>query len=1290
MFCLPRSINKQASASFDPITKRKQIEELTGIELGDIQNSKMLSQISVLLWRFYISILRGEHVRYIRTVVWPCFTLLLLLGTFVSRKEVFFEDIDRQHFMSSIALTASFFSLVDYMAIDRNSGFKSLMITMGLTRTAYTISLFIIATIFIAPGLIISFFISIGPKEVTTFMVVSAQLVHSLKLVAMILVTGSLISTTSNSPTSLILILLDFFIFRFVSSFYYNSDDNYSLFILAGSTNSLAVLPRMKHGATAYPTTLTLFMAVWTILYWVLYLCVTIGESDYGKRLFGAKLTVHLKLVAQRFRRGKTLVALTSGLSKQFYRDSAVEDVCLEMFDDEITVLLGENGAGKTTLMRMIAGDITPTSGQVFVHSGRSIGYCPQHSVLDELLTVTEHLELFHKIKSPTASERERQDEVYRILTDLDLFKHRSKLPAELSGGMKRALSLALALIGRSEVLVLDEPSSGFDPELQGRSCMDMWDTIKMYRKSRAILMSTHNTKEAEYLHDKIVLLQTGQVLRAGTLKQLRKAFNLNYRLRVECDNVREQQVCNEVREHFAGCEIVRDAEQPGYSLINLALGPKPTRTYNDSLVLLITHLERRSASSPIRSYQLRCSTLEDVMLSARLSTKSCEFLLREALIEEKLEDIVRLNLKAEVQRSALAQPKLLFVLLRKYLWIFRSSLVGFSLTRLMMPLIDGAFINILEGFCFIVNHPTGDNVVMIVFRPLEGPLYEITEIICSLTMSHFVYFPSLEQGTGFKLQQLTGGPSLVTYWLHHFIPDTIYACIFATTSLLLRYVYTSLDLQTFKEDASGFFRWTVSSMLLSYQQVALLSYIISAYFCRSQTTLGYCAIIIFTYPIFKYFDCIMGGGCDITRKHSSLDSAAKIVRQAILPREKLEEDSVTEPNMYFESSKFLFYLGLLWIVENRRFTNPISYLMKFATKVKQAEKDVKAGDYDDLTNLPNLKATSLILSGLTKSYVKCQMAVNNLNLTVSRGECLTLVGATGAGKSTTLGLIVREFMPDSGSIWACGNYANSSIIQYWRKLTYKPQSNINIPLTPMQALLTLARLRGLSGQDSVDLVSSLLDVLGVNRHHANKRITHLSGGTRRKITLAMSLIGKLELLVLDEPTTGIDPFTRNKVWRLLRKMQQLGNCSILLSSHSLAECRTCCDRVAIMVDGEIKEVGSISELRSKSAFGCRFVISVDRDHSSAFSPSNTFRDIIRTLESEMSCVLKLPVRYERVTDYTASFRIAATEARRSDILRILVKFADMFEGLEFDFADENSEDNSIKNTVRKRSLLTT
>jgi len=213
----------------------------------------------------------------------------------------------------------------------------------------------------------------------------------------------------------------------------------------------------------------------------------------------------------------------------------AVNHLDLTLYESHITSLLGHNGAGKSTTISMLTGLFRPTSGDatIFGHSitedvseaRRSIGICPQQNVLFDSLTVMEHIYFYQRLKGIRPSRDDARNKAEEI--GLEDFFHVTS--AALSGGNKRKLCVASALCGNPKFLVLDEPTSGMDPNARRKT----WDVLRQRRFGRSILLCTHFMDEAEILSDRIAIMKEGALRCSGSPSFLKDKFSVGYNFTV-------------------------------------------------------------------------------------------------------------------------------------------------------------------------------------------------------------------------------------------------------------------------------------------------------------------------------------------------------------------------------------------------------------------------------------------------------------------------------------------------------------------------------------------------------------------------------------------------------------------------------------------------------------------------------------------------------------------------------------------------------------------------------------
>ncbi|PAV81274.1 hypothetical protein WR25_02484 [Diploscapter pachys] len=198
--------------------------------------------------------------------------------------------------------------------------------------------------------------------------------------------------------------------------------------------------------------------------------------------------------------------------------ETAVAGLTLNAVKGEVAVLLGHNGAGKSTTFSAISGIIAPTAGEI-----RICGY--DHNSLYEKLTVKEHLWLVHGLKG--ADRSEYADEEKYLLQETNLDEKGNEKAMNLSGGMKRKLCVCMALIGKSPVVLLDEPTAGMDPSAR----KNVQSLLEKEKEKRAILLTTHYMDEAERLGDWVFIMSHGQLVASGTNQYLKKKLGSGYLL---------------------------------------------------------------------------------------------------------------------------------------------------------------------------------------------------------------------------------------------------------------------------------------------------------------------------------------------------------------------------------------------------------------------------------------------------------------------------------------------------------------------------------------------------------------------------------------------------------------------------------------------------------------------------------------------------------------------------------------------------------------------------------------
>ncbi|XP_017465331.1 PREDICTED: ATP-binding cassette sub-family A member 3 isoform X3 [Rhagoletis zephyria] len=232
---------------------------------------------------------------------------------------------------------------------------------------------------------------------------------------------------------------------------------------------------------------------------------------------------------------GKHIGLQVKNLKKRFGEKYAVKGLSVNMYEDEITVLLGHNGAGKTTTISMLTGMFPPTAGTAILNGSdirtniegarMSLGICPQHNVLFDDMSVANHIVFFSRLKGLRGNDI--KDEVEKYLRMIELEDKANVASSKLSGGMKRKLSVCCALCGGTKVVLCDEPSSGMDPAARRQ----LWDLLQSEKIGRTLLLTTHFMDEADVLGDRIAIMCDGELMCHGTSFFLKKKYGSGYHL---------------------------------------------------------------------------------------------------------------------------------------------------------------------------------------------------------------------------------------------------------------------------------------------------------------------------------------------------------------------------------------------------------------------------------------------------------------------------------------------------------------------------------------------------------------------------------------------------------------------------------------------------------------------------------------------------------------------------------------------------------------------------------------
>ena len=306
-----------------------------------------------------------------------------------------------------------------------------------------------------------------------------------------------------------------------------------------------------------------------------------------------------------------------SGLRKVFSTPDgpkvAVHGLDLTIYSGQIFVLLGHNGAGKTTTITMLTGLYMPSSGDATVQGlsirthmasiRQRIGVCPQHDVLFGELTVMEHLEIFAGLKGLEGEAAAA--EVAEKIAEVGLTEKAGVRAANLSGGQKRKLSLAISLVGDSRAVFLDEPTSGMDPY----SRRSTWNILQNNREGRAIILTTHFMDEADILGDRIGIMAEGRLKCCGSSLFLKNKYGAGYTLTVAKTRGHGDDAALEdfVVTHVPGAKVLSNVgTEISFQMLQDSVG---------TFEALFRGLDEQKAALGVSQYSISLTTMEEVFM---------------------------------------------------------------------------------------------------------------------------------------------------------------------------------------------------------------------------------------------------------------------------------------------------------------------------------------------------------------------------------------------------------------------------------------------------------------------------------------------------------------------------------------------------------------------------------------------------------------------------------------------------------------------------------------------------
>ncbi|KAI6215169.1 hypothetical protein M3Y94_00354100 [Aphelenchoides besseyi] len=905
------------------------------------------------------------------------------------------------------------------------------------------------------------------------------------------------------------------------------------------------------------------------------------------------------------------------------YHKLAVNELNIKMYEGQITALLGHNGAGKSTTMSMLIGNTGPTSGTAYIdgHDIRTslplirkqLGFCPQYNILVNRMTVFEHLLFFCKLKG----RKWDPDEAMYLLEQLQLAFKKDTYAGNLSGGQQRKLSLAIALIGSSEIVIIDEPTSGMDVGARHNT----WTLLQKEKKTRTILLSTHFMEEADLLGDKIAILSHGELQCSGSSMFLKKKYGAGYHLIIvyqsndaemlETMNKRTHELLKSYCPSVV-CQSIVGSEA------NFLLSEEDRSKFSR----LFARLESIQEQLGIRSFGVSITTMEEVFL--RVNDAVDELFGKRRQINFNVLYMMLFVWSAKQFPSAKTQDSLVIDMSP-----YDSQNVPANIYFSTSPVFSNWIVDLNDTI-----HKWSPNL-KVQLSPVEeqGALTQsiVRDIKNKGTRTFGLHNPVAFESSefeGFPIPMITAlfnnfalhSPALGvaiadsillrqmlnrTFYItvqNHPMPPTIadslkndqvsqtggmfigYAIITAMSMVVSG--YASLLIRERKKHfkhmqiMSGLksylywlttFIWDFAFFLLPALLIISTFYLfnVNVYVDRTQTTLILALVLImfahanipFTYAFQFMFT-----------------SAPKEMSYSMNVLNLTNENSIAFGIAAFAIQGLVFWI-LTIVIEN-------GYWSKLMGCFKRRSKQSYSKENEAFAWSDESPSSSFVDSDVLEEQERVTrmpsgqhpVVVKELRKTfhTTTHDCFGLLGVNGAGKTSTFRSLVGEIPISSGDAFISGH----SVRNNWRQ-----------ELTGEETLYLIARLRAIPERMIASVVDAIVETIDI-KPHAKRPIKTYSGGNKRRLSLGIALVGMPITLMLDEPTTGVDPKARRAIWNILAQLRSLGK-AIVLTSHSMDECEAVCTNVAIMVKGQFSCFGSPQHVKTKFGSGYTLLVKV-------------------------------------------------------------------------------------------------
>ncbi|KAH7957174.1 hypothetical protein HPB52_015785 [Rhipicephalus sanguineus] len=1049
------------------------------------------------------------------------------------------------------------------------------------------------------------------------------------------------------------------------------------------------------------------------------------------------------------------VVASVRAVTMNFGNLIALDSVDFKILDKQITVILGHNAAGKTTILKTLAGIVSPTKGfaqvcgyDVATHPSmarKNISFCQQDDVFFTDLTVSEHLIYFGLLKGvPYSLIKQRAEEV---LDDLYLTDCQYALPSHLSGGVIKRLSVAIAVVSRPKVILMDEPTAGIDPENRG----DVWDLLLDLRQ-------TINLSELSEKEMGAWLNKEDDVTTASSLVTVQP--NL---MRTMLALLSKRALCLS-----RSCVALALAWVAPFTIFWVMLifeksalhGVAPLLTDRILVPITLDSVDNEETNA-----------LEHALTPyARLVQAFVQFGRDQAIPAAAYRALAEQQ-GATATTFVDAPERLLFLASQNFIAYSQKLVVGAVFdengtveawfnpylrggkaiamsmvhTALLRNLTEGGKVTpglepaalisssetVVEGtlasFERVVSAMSSTSAITMAARALFLPL------VAGVLVAAFSLFPTAERASRAKDIQMMTGMSGCTYWTSNYLFDLqTYITVWALMGVLHSFYY-AVTMETSAALLLAVLAFSIVGLASAYTvslfaktQPGAFSFI-ALTFTIIGTALTWNQMILTAERRYHGEDLVKQGGYEyamalvpafafpraltktleldrenqdcLNRRHTliaghsllwhlcSRDPTYRLLGAGIYYCCQMELTNSTdwEPlsPFGFHSSGILAELiimvtegVILFVLLDRLDSGQFLWMPGPPAPAGQGAEATAADDevrqerklVDAEVAKRKFADVAMAARGLGKKYGTTEV-VRSVSLALRNSECFGLLGLNGSGKTTTLEMLAALLPPTSGDAYRSDLCMSEDPRKWQSRVGYCPQSGgLLEQLTGSEFLRLIANLRGVPHENVDRIVRSLLRVVGVADDEAEQPCGSYSNGAKRKLSVAAAIVGLPRIVLLDEPAARVDILARRTIFQALQAIIRKGYSSIILSSNCMDVCEANCNRVAILVSGQLQCLGSVDQLLLR--FGHGFTLQVkcvakDAGNATALEQAVValFPGIILTdvhpglFQFSMKEMMQWSVLFARVNQLQRQFQLEYVNVSSTGLEEVFVGF---------------------------------